>query len=98
MREESALFIFKVVGYYARSRRSDSGERCEVKKEMKSREGTGKSGAVPSHTSPPPSFLFFPRSYLLRTSSHYLNAWNRLLVTKSRSNTAFRIFTVKVTW
>ena len=32
------------------SKRSDSGERCEVKKEMKSRGGL---------TSPPPSLLFF---------------------------------------
>ena len=34
------------------SKRSDSGERCEVKKGMKSRGGLGS-------TSPPPSLLFF---------------------------------------
>ena len=37
------------------SRRSDSGEGCEVKKAMKSRGGLGRA----SLTSPPSSFLFF---------------------------------------
>ena len=37
------------------SKRSDSGERCEVKKAMKSRGGL----EVPALTSPPPSLLFF---------------------------------------
>ena len=52
------------------SKRSDSGERCEVKKALKSRGGL--------------YFLYYlPRYYffallLLRTSPHYLNAWNRL--------------------
>ena len=49
------------------SKRSDSGERCEVKKAMKSRGGL----------SPSLAFIFL-RSFLLRTASHYLNAWNRL--------------------
>ena len=33
---------------------------------------------VPSLSSPPPSLLFFSRSFLLRTAPHYLNAWHRL--------------------
>ena len=43
------------------SKRSDSGERCEVKKAMKSRGGLGKEvrERVPSLTSPPLSLLFF---------------------------------------
>ena len=45
------------------SKRSDSGERCEVKKAMKSRGGLA---------------FIFSRSFLLRTAPHYLNAWNRL--------------------
>ena len=62
------------------SKRWDSGERCEVKKAMKSRGGLGRQvrERVPSLTSPPPSLLFFSRSFLLRTSPHYPNAWNRL--------------------
>ena len=36
------------------SKRSDSGERCEVKKAIKSRGGLGREGG-PSLTSPPPS-------------------------------------------
>ena len=43
------------VNLLACSKRSDSGERCEVKKAMKSRGGM----EVPSLTSPPPSLLFF---------------------------------------
>ena len=43
--------------YLACSKRSDSGEWCEVKKAMKSRGGLGRE--VPSLTSPPPSLLFF---------------------------------------
>ena len=35
-------------------------------------------GLCNSLTSPPPSLLFFSRSFLLRTAPHYLNAWNRL--------------------
>ena len=43
------------------SKRSDSGERCEVKKAMKSRGGLGREvrERVPSLTSPTPSLLFF---------------------------------------
>ena len=44
------------------SKRSDSGERCGVKKAMKSRGGLGRE----------------VRSFLLHTAPHYLNAWNRL--------------------
>ena len=54
--------------YLACSKRSDRGERCEVKKAMKSRGGL-------SHLSSSLAFIF-SRSFLLRT--HYLNAWNRL--------------------
>ena len=38
---------------------SDSGERCEVKKAMKSRGGLGREVL----TSPPPSLLFFRASF-----------------------------------
>ena len=43
------------------SKRSDSGERCEVKKAMKSRGGLGREVGerVLSLTSPTPSLLFF---------------------------------------
>ena len=57
------------------SKRSDSGERCEVKKAMKSRGGLGRE--VLSHLSRSLAFIF-SRSFLLRTAPHYLNAWNRL--------------------
>ena len=71
----------EVVGVGVRvacSKRSDSGERCEVKIAIKSRGGLGREVRVPSLTSPPPSLLFFSRPFLLRTAPHYLNAWNRL--------------------
>ena len=46
--------------FVACSKRSDSGERCEVKKAMKSRGGLGREvQEPPSLTSPPPSLLFF---------------------------------------
>ena len=61
---------FRVI---ACSKRSDSGERCEVKKAMKSRGGLGRE----VHLSPSLAFIFL-RSFLLRTAPHYLNAWNRL--------------------
>ena len=51
------------------SKRSDSGERCEVKKAMKSRGRLSPSLAC-----------IFSRSFLLRTAPHYLNAWNRLSI------------------
>ena len=72
----SAALPFKIL--IACSKRSDSGERCEVKIAIKSRGGLGREVRVPSLTSPPPSLLFFSRSFLLRTAPHYLNAWNRL--------------------
>ena len=52
------------------SKCSDSGERCKVKKAMKS------TGTL-SHLSPSLAFIFL-RSFLLHTATHYLNAWNRL--------------------
>ena len=54
--------------YLACSKRSDSGERCEVKKAMKSRGGLGTEVLA----------FIFSRSFLRRTAPHYLNAWNRL--------------------
>ena len=57
------------------SKRSDSGERCGVKKAMKSRGGLGRE----VHLSPSLAFIF-SRSFLLRTAPHYLNAWNRLVL------------------
>ena len=48
------------------SRRSDSGNRYEVTKEMKTRGGTL------------PLPFIFSCSFLLRTTPRYLNAWNRL--------------------
>ena len=54
-----------VAGIVACCKSSDSGERCEVKKAMKSRGGLGIA-------------FIFSRSFLLRTAPHYLNAWNRL--------------------
>ena len=57
------------------SKRSDNGERCEVKKAMKSRGGLGRE--VREHLSPSLAFIF-SHSFLLRTAPHYLNAWNRL--------------------
>ena len=60
------------------SKRSDSGERCEVKKGMKSRGGLGREvRELPLSPLPLPRFYFFAL-LLLRTAPHYLNAWNRL--------------------
>ena len=59
-------FLLLSVFGIACSKRSDSGERCEVKKAMKSRGGLGREAFI------------FSRSFLLRTAPHYLNAWNRL--------------------
>ena len=60
------------------SKRSDSGERCEVKKGMKSRGGLGREvRELPLSPLPLPRFYFFVL-LLLRTAPHYLNAWNRL--------------------
>ena len=58
------------------SKRSDSGERCEVKKVIKNRGGLGRE--VRDSPLPLPCF-FFSHSFLLLTAPHYLNAWNRLI-------------------
>ena len=58
----------RLVNALACSKRSDSGERCEVKKAMKSRGGLGTEVLA----------FIVPRSFLRRTAPHYLNAWNRL--------------------
>ena len=64
----TTLGYFLILFDLACSKRSDSGERCEVKKAMKSRGGL---------------VFIFSRSFLVRTASHYLNAWNRLSLTRS---------------
>ena len=64
--------------FLACSKRSDSGERCEVKKAMKSRGNWGERCGN-SLTSLPLSLFFLSRSFLLGPAPHYLNAWNRLL-------------------
>ena len=58
----------RLVNALACSKRSDSGERCEVKKAMKSRGGLGTEVLA----------FIFSRSFLRRTAPHHLNAWNRL--------------------
>ena len=45
--------------WLACSKRSDSGERCEIKIAMKSRGGLGREVREPSLTSPLPRFYFF---------------------------------------
>ena len=60
------LFLTHVMKTIACSKRSDSGERCEVKKAMKSRGGLGRE-----------AFYFFALLFT-RTAPHHLNAWNRL--------------------
>ena len=52
------------------SKRSDCGERCEVKKAMKSRGRLRREVLLPR--------FYFSRSFLLRIAPHYLNAWSRL--------------------
>ena len=52
------------------SKRSDCGERCEVKKEMKSRGRLRREVLLPR--------FYFSRSFLLCTAPQYLNAWSRL--------------------
>ena len=54
------------------SRRSDGGERCEVKRSGKNKSEEG--GEVREGTPP----LLFIANSLLRTVLNYLNAWNRL--------------------
>ena len=56
------------------SRRSDSGERCEVKGARKNKSEGGERWAAPLSPAP----LYFSSLSLLRTALHYLNAWNRL--------------------
>ena len=64
------------------SKRSDGGERCEVKKAMKSRGGLA---------------FIFSRSFLLRTAPHYLNAWNRLRTnTQAFGNVEFPNFPTEI--
>ena len=58
----------RLVNALACSKRSDSGERCEIKKAMKSRGGLGTEVLA----------FIVSRSFLRRTAPHYLNAWNRL--------------------
>ena len=79
--------------YLACSKRSDSGERCEVKKAMKSRGGLGTEVRERSlsHLSPSLAFIF-SRSFLRRTAPHYLNAWNRLVITKISWMIDYQIF------
>ena len=48
------------------SKRSDCGERCEVKKAMKSRGRLRREVLLPR--------FYFSRSFLLRIAPHYLNA------------------------
>ena len=80
---EKKVTIFKETQYCrACSKRSNSGERCEVKKAIKSRGGLGTevrelTSLSLSHLAPSLAFIF-SRSFLLRTAPHYLNAWNRL--------------------
>ena len=52
------------------SKRSDCGERCEVKKAMKSRGRLRREVLL--------SRFYFSRSFLFRTAPHYLNARSRL--------------------
>ena len=56
------LWYHSIHSSIACSHRSDNGERCEVKKAMKSEGG----------------LFIFLSAFLLRTTPHYLNAWNRL--------------------
>ena len=83
----------KLAGYQiACSKCSDSGERCEVKKAMKSRGGLGREvrGSL-SHLSPSLSFIF-SRSFLLCSAPHHLNAWNRLGTKASNAHDAVPMF------
>ena len=72
----------RLVNALACSKRSDSGERCEVKKAMKSRGGLGTEVLA----------FIFSRSFLRRTAPHYLNAWNRLVITKISWMIDYQIF------
>ena len=70
------------------SKRSDSGEWCGVKKAMKSKGGLWREVHL---TSPPSSLLFFRSPFYFAPLGgldsgeppHYLNAWNRLLLSAS---------------
>ena len=72
---------FSLTAYVACSKRSDSGERCEVKKAIKSRGGLGRE-VFPLSPLPLPRFYFF-RAPFYFAPLHYLNAWNRLQPTRS---------------
>ena len=64
------------------SRRSDSGERCEVKRARENKIEGGGRGEIGNRTSlhaPLSSvLLYFSSLSFLRSAHHYLNAWNRL--------------------
>ena len=57
--ENGKPFCLADLDLLACSKRSDSGERCEVRKAMKSRGGLGREVREPFLTPPPPSLLFF---------------------------------------
>ena len=84
----SMLNCVSVTVIIACSKRSDSGERCGVKKAIKSKGGLGREVHL---TSPPPSLLFFHSPFYFAPLGgldsgeppHYLNAWNRLLLSAS---------------
>ena len=73
--------IFFVYHQVACSKRSDSGERCEVKIAMKSRGGLGREVRAPP---PLPRFYFFRAPFFF--APHYLNAWNRLTTKRNLAN------------
>ena len=71
----------------SRSKRSDSGERCEVKIAMKGRGGLGRGAGTPLSPSPLPRFYFFALPF--STAPYYLNAWNRLTCNKIQAKSSF---------
>ena len=82
------------------SKRSDGGERCEVKKAMKSRGGLGREvrseeWGVRSLTSPPPSLLFFAllfTSHRSPLSERLEQAMPKLSQTGKSRDCQFRIY------
>ena len=67
--DPQTILLDKVWPKIVCSRRSDSGERCEVKGARKNKSEGGGEVRVP---------LYFSSLSLLRTALRYLNAWNRL--------------------